>query len=173
MAAKKHMYELYISMTLSLNRGLTSRTQQSKSVNVATRTYRNEQRSKAYMTQLYINPTLTLDQRGDQPREVKRKRIRCKRIYNRHRCVLVMNSEATAYIAQLYIRVALSRGSHSNCIMRLYKSIAVSLDQKVDQPRAAKRTRTRCKTRMQPRVPKQSIYDAAIYQHRVEPRPEE
>ena len=145
MVAKKRVYELYNSMTLSLNRGLTSRTQQGKSVYVATRTYHNEQRSKTYMTQLYINPALTLDQRGDQPRAVRRKRIRCKRIYNRYRCMLVMNSEATAYIAQLYTSVALSSGSNSNCIMRLYKSIAVSLDQKVDQTRAAKQTRTRCK----------------------------
>ena len=105
MVAKKRMYELYNSMTLSLNRGLTSRTQHSQSLYVATRTYHNEQRSKTYMTQLYINPALTLDQRGDQPRAVKRKRIRCKT--NLQQTLLYIGNEQRSdsiYSAAVYRR---------------------------------------------------------------------
>ena len=136
------------------------------------------------MTQLYLSLALSVDQRNDQPRTAKQKCIRCKAniqqtqpyvdheqqiesvygdgVYHRHKTSMM----------QLHIRLALNRRSSSKCITRLYNMFALSLDQRCDPPRAAKQKGIRCKANMQPASSKsKGIYDAAVYQHRVEPRP--
>ena len=55
-----------------------------------------------------------------------------KRAYDRHSCLSVMSSKAKAYMAQLHITITKAY------MTQLYISVALSLDQGGDQPRAAK-----------------------------------
>ena len=111
-------------------------------------------KAKAYMTQLYMNIALSLDQRDGHPRAAERTRVRRKTNLQH---ISVMSSKEKAYMARLYIDIALSGTSNSECITQLYVSIRLSLDQRGDQPRAAKQKRVRCNANKQQRAAKQNI----------------